>query len=300
MTRSKLTYEFTPFPKKRHSLWKTLPHSALGLCVQLFELGEGGSVKFYGDDWMSWLCMELNINGKDRPNIRKTLRRMQELGLIGVRGGLVSFCFKSDDELLTSDKIAPATLPVVTKTSSADDAQVESQPCLGQHQPTTDHTAELDTQSLLPLDLSVGNDSGQKTQTEENRREETRTERNSQSAREPESDGIVVELKTPLAIGYSWLSDIWYAGGGAPDREAWRAEYEKIGKWSAVERATIARHMAATPYLKQKRSKATPGHIVKFREAFLEGPRLTETEFQRPSVAKTDSHLMPYHGRVLA
>lgn len=115
----------------------------------------------------------------------------------------------------------------------------------------------------------------------------TKTSHPDACTREPmgkgDNDGVVVQLRDPAYIGYSWLSDSWFIGTGAPDVESWREEYVKIGSWSPAERERIAMHMAETPYLKAKRSKATPAHIVKFREQFLEGPRSFEYEQKQPA-----------------
>lgn len=267
MARQKIGYEFMPFPKRLHPLWKGQPMGALGICLKLFELNEGRDVKYYGDDWMAWLCLQMDIHGRDRPNVRKTLARLQELGLIGVSGDLVSFCFRDDDELrvsLSADRALTNTSP-----TPAQHQPIPSS-CSDEHQPTSDST--------FPLDLSVENDSGQKIQTDKT--EETRQDESNAQARACTRETVaeVVQLsQAPEYIGFRWLN--LALGGAAPDFGSWRSDYERIGVKPEAERSAVAQHMLASDYIVENRRKAKPDHLLKYWADFVDGPRNVKRPF---------------------
>jgi hypothetical protein len=75
-------------------------------------------------------------------------------------------------------------------------------------------------------------------------------------------------------LGYDWLMQT--LGTFPPNVESWRADYERIGAKPEAERASVARNLLATPYIKARRSKATPGHLVRYWEQFVDGPRSFE------------------------
>lgn len=82
-------------------------------------------------------------------------------------------------------------------------------------------------------------------------------------------------------VGYRWLEST--LGTTPPDLFSWRDDYAKIGAKPEAERLAVARHLLKTPYIASKRSKATPGHLVKFWAQFVEGPRDVE---MKPTFAK--------------
>jgi hypothetical protein len=94
---------------------------------------------------------------------------------------------------------------------------------------------------------------------------------------------VAIEPARKLEIeGYKWLESV--LGTTPPDLGSWRREYALIAAKPAAERAAVARHLMATEYVQAKRSKATPGHVLKFWQQFVEGPR--SFEFDRPATAK--------------
>lgn len=268
-----LDYEFFPFPKQLHPGWADPNCHLLGLCMKLFAIANGGPITVHGDDWLENLCKQMHINGRERPNVRRSLLNLQDAGVVRYTGaGVVSVVFRRTDTLL----------PVVANPTPVD---VESSPIDADLQATCSDPSAVDLPLNIPLEPSVGNDSTHKPQTD--RQTDKKDETYIPGANRSDDDAQVHFLRKPESVGYSWLSDTWYTGGGAPDIECWKDDYAKIGRWSVAERATIARHMAETPYLTKKRSKATPGHIVKFKTQFLEGPRTFEDSFPpRPPTKK--------------
>lgn len=80
--------------------------------------------------------------------------------------------------------------------------------------------------------------------------------------------------------GYRWLSEV--LGTFPADLGTWRREYALIGSKPPEERARVAVHIRATQWLMEKRSRATPGHILKHWQQFDEGPR----NFEPKPIAK--------------
>ena len=251
--RSKLGYDFCPLPRKRARAWSTMKH-LLGrsLATELFMLNDGKPIEVDGD-WRVDLCRQLSIHGRHRGNWCQAMDEAFTLGLLTVGNGCVEIHYQ------THTKPTPTADQLNTKAT-----------------PTNN---QIDTHSDLTVENHLKDDS----QTDRDRQRQDKTERLSHVPERAQPEPAqVVEIRTALAVGFSWLSDTWYQGLGGPDRDQWKAEYEKIGKWTAAERATIAKHMAQTPYLQKKRGKATPAHIVKYREEFLEGPRTFEFDQKQP------------------
>jgi hypothetical protein len=98
-------------------------------------------------------------------------------------------------------------------------------------------------------------------------------------AREPRAGGG--DRRELAKLGYDWLMQT--LGTFPPNVESWRADYERIGAKPEAERASVARNLLATPYVKARRSKATPGHLVRYWEQFVDGPRSFEFT-QKPPI----------------
>lgn len=255
-TRSKLGYEFCPVPRKRARAWSTMKHMlGRSLATELYLLNDGKPIEVDGD-WRVDLCRQLSVHGRHRGNWCQAMDEAFTLGLLTVSNGCVEIHYQ------THTHSTPIEHPLNTKGTPT------------QHQGNTYQEPSVDNHSTVDL------------QTDRDRQRIDETDIQRPEGANTGQGVVVVELRQPDAIGYRWLSDTWYQGCGAPDLEKWRDDYAKIGKWSATERADIAANMALTPYLTSKRSKATPGHIVKYREDFASGPRGIDDVFSQKPVAK--------------
>jgi hypothetical protein len=69
-----------------------------GLMFSLFELADGEPVTVEGD-WLESLCKQMQVDGRDRPNARKSLLDLQARGVLWIDGQTVSVCFRPDSQL---------------------------------------------------------------------------------------------------------------------------------------------------------------------------------------------------------
>jgi len=269
MSRAKIGHEFCPLPRKWYAGWAH--HQgfyARGLRDALFELADGAPIPVHGSDWLSSVCSQLCVHGKDRPNVRRALKLFVADGLIGFDGEVVRGRFLPDSgpvahRVPIESQPTPNRLPIESQSSPN---QVEDRSKTGQSLP-------------LPLESTPRNDSGRISQTDRQNRQTDHTD-----ARAREAGGVVpIEPARKLEIeGYKWLESV--LGSTPPDLGSWRREYALIASKPAAERAAVGRHAMATQYIRDKRSKANPGHLVKYWDDFVAGPR--SFEFDRPATAK--------------
>lgn len=86
-TGGKVGYEFAAVPLDIAPEWGALPFQTRMLGIALWLHGHGAPIPVPMGSWESHLCRELKVNGQDRPNITRALRRLSELGLLRVLDG---------------------------------------------------------------------------------------------------------------------------------------------------------------------------------------------------------------------
>lgn len=100
MSRTKVSYPFAPVPTDVDPAWDVLPFQTRMLGDALWKLGKGEPIPVPADGWAAYLCTQLKINAADRPNVARSLRRLNELGLLRVSDGsatcLLRVCQVSD------------------------------------------------------------------------------------------------------------------------------------------------------------------------------------------------------------
>lgn len=129
MKKQKLGYEFIPFPKTLHPLWKESTNAMLGLCLRLYALGQGKPIRVFGE-WKESLCKQMDIRGRERPITYQMLLKLRADGRLGVAGDTVSVCFRPDDDLhapvTESSAIGDAPVSDRSETGNAVDIPTES------------------------------------------------------------------------------------------------------------------------------------------------------------------------------
>jgi hypothetical protein len=111
MSRSKaIGYPFNAIPSDIAPEWLALPFQTRALGPALWILGGGEPIPVIAD-WAPFLCMQLQIGGKERPNIVRALYRVQELGLLIVKDGFAT-C------LLRVCQLSASRLPAVCQPSA--------------------------------------------------------------------------------------------------------------------------------------------------------------------------------------
>lgn len=274
MSRARIEYDFCPMPRRWYAGWSN--HQGLyarGLRAALFELADGGPIPVHGADWLASLCNQMAIHGKDRPNVRKALKQFVADGLIGCDGTHVRGRFLPDAGPV-EHRADIETKRAVIETKRA---EIDPQPC---------RNHDLTSGTIpLPLESTPRNDSGRISQTDRQTDKTDHTDARAGATPETGGGGLVpIEPIRKLETeGYLWLQNV--LGTLPADLGSWRREYALIAGKPAAERAAVARHVLATPYIAERRSKATPGHLLKFWAQFVEGPRSFEFG-QGPAVAK--------------
>lgn len=182
MSKTRIGYEFSPLPRRWYAGWAA--HQgfyARGLRDALFEFADGGPIPIHGPDWLASVCNQLQVHGKDRPNVRRALKAFVADGLLGFDGAVVRGRFLPDaDPVPHRAETTPDRLRIESG-STPDRVEVRSKS--GQSHP-------------LPLESTPCNDSTLISQTEE--REET--EETSSCVRAParETVDVVVALRPPV------------------------------------------------------------------------------------------------------
>jgi len=216
----KVGYEFSPLPKKWHAAWADLSMPMRGLRASLFELADGGPITVDGD-WLTSLCKQMNVGGRERPNVRKSLLDLQARGVLAVDGQTVSICFRPDSQL---------------------------------HRPVADLSA-IGRGSDIPIDSTPQNDSTtvrQKERREENRREKMMSACAPERATAPEPRPPIDTSKLqqrPEDVGFRFVASLL---GRSPFDIApvgsFPREYAHIGSKPAEERERVRVAVEATQY----------------------------------------------------
>lgn len=126
MTRARVGYEFCPMPRRFHAVWAGATQQAEWLVRRLFELNDGGPITVTGDDWMTSVCKQLAINGRDRSNVRKSLIQYRDKGAIQVVGDQVTVCFLPTSSCAKPSTFCAETTPSCAETTSTHDVPFES------------------------------------------------------------------------------------------------------------------------------------------------------------------------------
>jgi hypothetical protein len=264
--RPKLDYDFCPMPRRRHAAWAGASLFETGLRDRLFELHDGGPITVDGP-WEESLCKQAAVNGPERSMARRILRKWRDRGLVSVSSNTVTVVFRATDQLAVNSQSTSSQLTVNSQ-STPGQLPVNSES-------TFDSTPRNNSNHVGETDR----------QTEETDETDTQTRERARELGEGVGAAEVVSLVEPRSAeldGYRWLQAA--LGSTPPDLGTWRREYATIASKPASERAAVARNALATPYIAAKRSKATPGHLLKFWAQFVEGPRTFE--FDRPAIAK--------------
>lgn len=251
MSRAKIGHEFCPMPRKWHAGWAR--HKSLfarGLRDALFEFADGAPMAVHGEDWLESVCMQLCIDGRDRPNVRKALKAFQASGLIAYDGaGRVVFCFLPGAQLVTT--VAPP--------SDVGPTTVE--------RPSNDRRTTVELPSNIPLESNPWNDSGRVSQTDRRDRQTEETQHAGASAREVSS----VQPRPDL-IGFRWFAALWGRSEmDVPPLHSFQRAHAWIGARTPEERTRVAEAIQSDEWCRANKHLIDPDHITKRWQRYLGG-----------------------------
>lgn len=146
MSRSKaISYPFDALPSDIAPEWLALPFQTRSLGPALWVLGGGEPIPVI-DEWAPFLCMQLRIGGKERPNIVQALYRLQTRGLLVVKDGFATV-------LLRVCQLA-ASRPTTVRAPSAGCPQGVRAPSAGTPQGVREESAASNTSESLNSNLT--------------------------------------------------------------------------------------------------------------------------------------------------
>jgi hypothetical protein len=141
--RPKLDYDFCPMPRRRHAAWAGASLFETGLRDRLFELNDGGPITVDGP-WEESLCKQAAVNGPDRSNARRALRKWVARRLLSVDGSTVSIVFRHGESLRVQSEVTPGSL--------APHSEVTPGSVRGQSEVTFDSTPRNDSNHVGETD----------------------------------------------------------------------------------------------------------------------------------------------------
>lgn len=218
MSRARVGYDFTPMPRKWHPAWAGSTMAMRGLRASLFELNDGGPITVEGD-WLTSLCKQMHVGGRERPNVRKLLLDLQARGVLGFDGQTVAICFRPDSQLHRLDSERLANVAELSAIGRGSDIPIESTP-----RNDTDHDRQTD---------------------KTDKKEETRETRAPERARDP-------QLQRPEDVGFRWVGSL--LGRTVFDIApigSYPREYAWIGSRPAEERERIRAAVEVEEYFVQ-------------------------------------------------
>jgi hypothetical protein len=203
----------------------------------------------HGEDWLESVCMQLCIDGRDRPNVRKALKAFQTSGLIAYDGaGLVNFCFLPGAQLVTS--VAPP--------SNVGPTTVE--------RPSNDRRTTVELPSNIPRESNPQNDSGRVLQTDRRDRQTDETEKNADAsvcARVPDR---------PDLVGYKFVASLLGRSEfDVPPLGAFARQYTWIGSRPEAERATVKLAIDSDPWCRANKHLVDAKHLEGRWQRYLGG-----------------------------
>lgn len=103
MSRAKVDFRFVRVPSESEwdSRWFDQSFLARSLGTAIWMLGDGEPVRV-GENWAVSLCRALRIDGPERPNIVRALRRLSDAGLLVIRDGSARCLLRVCDQSVTS------------------------------------------------------------------------------------------------------------------------------------------------------------------------------------------------------
>lgn len=256
--RPKLDYDFCPLPRKRHPAWAGVSLHMKGLMLSLFELADGAPITTSGN-WLDSLCKQMQIDGRDRPNVRKSLLDLQSKGVLVVSQEAVSVAF------FPHVQVTPVDVPSTSGRRPLDVPSTSPQPPLD-----------------IPLESTTRNDSGHKSQTDrQTDKKDIHTTARAPERAKPVESGVSLpdwtdrepplSAESPEVIGCVWYREL--LGRDGPPLHTCRRDYAWIGSQKAADRLQVARNVRATTWAASNISKVTTSHVVRFWASYLEGPR---------------------------
>lgn len=264
MARTKIAYDFCPLPRRWHAGWANHDTAhARGVRVALFELADGGPVPVHGADWLESLCKQMQFHGRERPNVRKTLKAFAADGLLGWDGcGHVIVAFLPGAELLpsvvdpssTGSRVVADRSPFVVDPSSSGNGVVGE--WLANEQPLNN-----------PLQSSQRNDSSHVRQTDRQTDKKDETEETREAARAVSSVSPRPEL-----IGFRWFAALWGRSEmDVPPLHSFLRAHQWIGSRTSEERDRVAEAIRADEWCKANKHIVDPDHITKRWQRYLGG-----------------------------
>lgn len=250
MSRAKIGHEFCPMPRKWHAGWAHHDGAhARGVRNALFELADGASIPVHGADWLESLCKQMQFHGRERPNVRKTLKAFAADGLIAWDGaGLVLVCFLPGAELVRS---VVDRSPFVVDSSSTGSRLV------------TDRLANEHPLNI-PLESTPRNDSGHDRQTDRRDRKKEETEENAGAS-------ASMHAREDL-LGFKFVASLLGRNTfGIPPLGAFTRDYTWLGARPESERAAVKLAVEADPWCQANKHLVDAPHLCKRWQRYLGG-----------------------------
>jgi hypothetical protein len=250
MSRARIAYDFCPLPRRWHAGWANHDTAhARGVRDALFELADGGPIPVHGADWLESLCKQMQFHGRERPNVRKTLKALAAEGLLAWDGsGMVRACFLPGSELLRS---------VVDRSANVVDRSAT------RHRVVADRSANEQPLSI-PNESSARNDSSHVPQTDrQDRLEETRGEG---------AAHVSSVQPRPELIGFRWFASLWGRSEmDVPPLHSFLRAHQWIGSRTSDERDQVAQAVQADEWCRANKHMVSPDHLAKFWPKYLGG-----------------------------